>query len=118
MRADFGIRFIICLLMTAPVIMLTFMVEGGYWIDDEYFFHGNIYIIFILSSFVYFYGGLPFLKGLFREKKKLVVAIVNTAVFVYSTLVLFGVIESTIVLFWLMVVFIDLMLLVSWIGTK
>jgi len=95
------------------------MVEGGYWIDGKYFFHGNVYFVFMISSFIYFYGYFPFLKSAFSGKKKLVVvAITGTAAYIYSILVLFGAIESTVVLFWELVVFIDIMLLGFWIGTR
>ena len=34
----------------------------GFTID----FNGKLYALFVLSSFIFFYGGLPFLKG-FKE---------------------------------------------------
>ena len=118
MREHFRNKFFICLIMTVPIFLLTFMVEGGYWLNGKYFFHGNVYIVFMLSSFVYFYGVYPFLKGVFSGKMKLVVVIADTAAYFYSVLVLFDAIQSTIVLFWELVVFTDIMLLGFWIGTK
>lgn len=119
MKSDFRRRFIICLLITVPVVLLTTMVEGGYWIDGKYFFHGNVYLVFMLSSFVFFYGFFPFLKELFSGGKKLkVLVIVGSAIYLYNILVLFGAINSTVVLFWELVVLIDIMLLGFWIGTK
>ena len=95
------------------------MIEGGYWIGDKYFFHGNVYLVFMLSSFIYIYGFFPFLKELFIGEKKMVgVAIAWTAAYIYSILVLFGIIGSTVVIFWELVIFIDIMLLGFWIGTK
>lgn len=120
MKDDFGNRFFMCLIVTIPIVLLTYMVEGGYWLNGRYFFHGNVYIVFMLSTFVYLYGCVPFLKGKFSigRKKKLAVAITASIAYFYSVLVLFGVIESTIVLFWELVLFIDIMLLGFWIGTK
>jgi Cu2+-exporting ATPase len=59
-------------------------------------FPGSIYVLFLLSTFVYFYGGYPFLKGFFDEIKSnnigmmtLIATAISSAYF-YSSAVVFG----------------------------
>lgn len=60
MIADFKKRFYVVLILTIPIMLLSTMIQqfmGVYWQ-----FTGSLYILFALSSIVFFYGGLPFLK--------------------------------------------------------
>jgi Cu2+-exporting ATPase len=52
--------------------------------------------LFLLSTFVYFYGGYPFLKGFFNEIKDnnigmmALIAVAISAAYFYSSAVVFG----------------------------
>ena len=85
-------------------------------------FPGDAYVLWALSSFVFFYGGWPFLKGLFEELAKkqpammTLIAIAITTAYVYSSVVVFGLKGK--VFFWELATLIDIMLLGHWIEMK
>ena len=58
---DFKKRFYIVLLLTVPIMLLSEMIQ--HWLNIHFSFPGSNYVLFALSSVVFFYGGLPFLKG-------------------------------------------------------
>src|SRR5512136_1252218 len=64
---DFKRRFIISLIFTVPILALSPFIQDLLRFKLE--FPGSIYALFLLSTFVYFYGGYPFLKGFFNEIK-------------------------------------------------
>lgn len=64
MVADFRKRFWISLAVTVPILLLSPMIQDFLGLRDVLKFRGDLYVLFALSSFVYFYGGWPFLKGL------------------------------------------------------
>ncbi len=68
MIADFRKRFWVTLVLTIPILFFSPMIQDffGY----EFLLPGNPYILFALSTIVYFYGGWPFLKGFWSEIKK------------------------------------------------
>ncbi|MDP4235354.1 MAG: heavy metal translocating P-type ATPase, partial [Bacteroidota bacterium] len=68
MIADFKKRFWISVAITAPVLILSPMIQlfFGYSLT----FPGDKYIVFILSSVIFFYGGMPFLQGMISELKR------------------------------------------------
>lgn len=120
MVADFRKRFWVSLIVTIPVLLLSPLIQSffGYSID----FAGSMFFLFGLSSFVYFYGGWPFLEGLFQELKKkqpgmmTLIALAISVAYFYSSAVVFGV-EGR-VFFWELVTLIDIMLLGHWIEMK
>src|SRR5690606_22645644 len=69
MIEDFKKSFWISLLLTTPIIIFSPMIHYILGIGDTLKFDGNMLILFVLSSIVYFYGGWPFLKGLADELK-------------------------------------------------
>lgn len=85
-------------------------------------FYGDVYVLFVVSSFIFFYGGWPFLKGLVdevRRKQLGMMTLIGTAIiisYVYSSLVVFGVKGS--VFFWELATLIDVMLLGHWIEMR
>ncbi len=113
MAADFKKRFFVCLVLTFPVLALSPMVRDFFGWDFSFF--GDLYILFVLSSVVYFYGGQPFLKGFFDELKRrspgmmTLIAVAITTAYGYSLAVVFGL--SGKLFFWELVTLIDVMLL-------
>ncbi len=91
MVADFQKRFWISLIVTIPILGLSPLVQRFLGLKDALRFPGDIYVLFILSSFVFFYGGYPFLKGIvaeFKDKKPgmmTLIALAITTAYVYSS---------------------------------
>ncbi len=120
MIKDFRKRFWVSLVFTVPILVLSPMIQEllGY----EFTFGFSNYVLFALSSFVYFYGGWPFLKGLADELKKkqpgmmTLIAVAITVAWGYSSATTFGVEGST--FFWELATLIDIMLLGHWIEMK
>ena len=81
-----------------------------------------MYVLFSLSSAVFWYGGWPFLKGLFEELNSgrpgvmTLVAVAITTAYVYSSAVEFGLTGMT--FFWELATLVDIMLLGHWIEMK
>ena len=67
MIADFKKRFYVVLVLTIPIMLLSTMIQQFMGVNWQ--FTGSQYILFALSTIVFFYGGLPFLKGLVDEVK-------------------------------------------------
>lgn len=117
---DFKRRFIISLLLTFPILALSPFIQGIFRFRLEV--PGSIYILFLLSTLVYFYGGYPFLKGLFREVRDnnigmmtLIATAISSAYF-YSSAVAFGLKGE--IFFWELATLIDIMLLGHWIEMR
>lgn len=122
MIEDFKKRFYVSLVFTFPIIILTPMIQHWLGLGERLKFTGDSYILFALSSFVYFYGGYPFLKGLFNELKSLrpgmmtLIAIAISVAYIYSSVVVFGLKGD--IFFWELATLIDIMLLGHWIEMK
>src|SRR5690625_2385821 len=67
MVEDFKKRFFISLIITIPILALSPMLQG--WIGVDWRFTGDMYILFGLSTVIFFYGGWPFLTGGVSELK-------------------------------------------------
>ncbi len=122
MIEDFRKRFWICVVVTIPILLLSHMIQKWMGLDNLLRFQGDSFVLFGLSSFVFFYGGFPFLKGFFDEMKvgqpgmmTLVAVAISTAYF-YSSAVVFGL--SGEVFFWELATLVDIMLLGHWIEMK
>ena len=122
MAADFRTRFWISLILTVPILVLSPMLQTLAGLRDAIHFSGDIYALFGFSSAVFWYGGWPFLKGLFNELKSrqpgmmTLVAVAITTAYVYSSAVVFGL--SGKMFFWELASLIDIMLLGHWIEMK
>ncbi|MDO8548687.1 MAG: heavy metal translocating P-type ATPase [Ignavibacteria bacterium] len=122
MVEDFKRRFWISLVITIPILILSPMIQHFLGLKEALRFNGDIYALFALSSFVFFYGGYPFLKGLVDElKKKLpgmmtLIALAISVAYFYSSAVVFGVAGE--VFFWELATLIDIMVLGHWIEMK
>jgi len=85
-------------------------------------FKGQNAVLFALSTIVYFYGGWPFLAGLFTELRHrmpgmmTLVAVAITTAYVFSTAVLLG--AKGDIFFWELATLIDIMLLGHWIEMR
>ena len=122
MVADFKKRFWVSLALTLPILILSPMIQEFFGLGQAVRFSGDTYLLFALSSMVFFYGGWPFLKGLFDElKEKLpgmmtLIAVAITTAYVYSAAVVFGL--SGNIFFWELATLIDIMLLGHWIEMR
>lgn len=122
MVADFKRRFRFCLALTVPVLLLSPMVQSFLRLGESLAFPGDRILLFLLASSVYFYGGWPFIKGLFSELGKrrpgmmTLITVAITAAYVYSGAVVFGLPGK--VFFWELVTLIDIMLLGHWIEMR
>ncbi len=117
---DFLKRFWICLLLTVPVLLLSHMIQQ--WLGFKLSFAGDKYVLLFLSTIIYFYGGMPFLKGMVSEIKDkamgmmTLVALAITVAFVYSVAVVFGL--KGMDFFWELATLIDIMLLGHWLEMR
>ena len=122
MVADFKRRFIISVVFTVPILFLSPMLRKLFGFEGLLTFQGDSYVLFALASFVFFYGGWPFLKGLVTEVKArlpgmmtLIGLAISTA-YIYSSVVVFGLPGK--VFFWELVTLVDIMLLGHWIEMR
>ena len=98
-------RFWISLALTVPIVLLS----------DQY-------VVFLLASAVYGYGGWPFLTGFAGELRRkqpgmmTLVALAISTAYLYSTLVVFGLPGQG--FFWELATLVDIMLLGHWIEMR
>jgi len=122
MAADFRKRFWISLVLTLPILVLSPMLQTLVGLREAIRFPGDVYVLFVLSSAVFWYGGWPFLKGFFKELKSLhpgmmtLVAVAITTAYLYSSAVVFGLTGK--MFFWELATLVDIMLLGHWIEMK
>ncbi len=122
MIKDFRRRFWISLAISIPILILSPMIQELLGFEFTLIQELDKYLLFGLSSIVFFYGGWPFLKGLADELKKkqpgmmTLIAVAITVAWGYSTATTFGVEGST--FFWELATLIDIMLLGHWIEMK
>ncbi len=122
MVADFRKRFWICLATTVPVLALSPMIQHFLGFGTRFRFAGGSYVLFTIASFIFFYGGLPFLNGLRDELKAAkpgmmtLIALAITTAYVYSAAIVFGLSGED--FFWELATLIDIMLLGHWIEMR
>ena len=122
MAADFRRRFWISLALTLPILALSPLLQSLVGLRDAIRFSGDAYVLFGLSSAVFWYGGWPFFKGMFDELKALapgmmtLVAVAIGTAYLYSSAVVFGLTGK--VFFWELATLVDIMLLGHWIEMK
>ncbi|MDI9618299.1 copper-translocating P-type ATPase [Methanothermobacter sp.] len=111
-------RFIVCLLLTIPVILLGELPTGTVLVS----FEGSEMAVLIVSSIIFLYGGYPFLRGSVREISSqtpgmmTLIAVAITVAYIYSLGVLAGL--EGMVFFVELVTLIDVMLLGHWIEMR
>lgn len=122
MIKDFRRRFWISLIITLPILLLSPMVQDLLGFEFSLSEMADKYILFGLSTIVFFYGGWPFLKGLVDELKEkqpgmmTLIAVAITVAWGYSTATTFGLEGSS--FFWELATLVDIMLLGHWIEMK
>ncbi|MBP8718633.1 MAG: copper-translocating P-type ATPase [Candidatus Atribacteria bacterium] len=120
MIEDFQRRFWFSLILTLPILILSPLIQDilGY----RLIFRFDNYLLFGLSSLVYFYGGWPFLTGLIDELKKkqpgmmTLIGVAITVAYGYSAAITFGLEGKP--FYWELATLIDIMLLGHWIEMK
>jgi Cu2+-exporting ATPase len=122
MIADYKRRFWVCLILTVPILILSPHIQHIFGVHDILMFPGDVYILFTLSSVVYFYGGYPFFQGIYKELKvrnpgmMTLVAVAITTAYLYSSAVVFGLKGE--LFFWELATLIDIMLLGHWLEMR
>jgi Cu2+-exporting ATPase len=120
MIADFKKRFYVVLVLTIPIMLLSTMIQRFMGVNWQ--FTGSSYILLVLSSVVFVYGGWPFLTGLVDEVKTknpgmmLLIGFAITVAYCYSVAIVFGLPGMD--FFWELDTLILIMLLGHWIEMK
>lgn len=120
MVEDFKKRFYISMILTIPILILSPMIQMFLGVDWR--FPGDKYILFVLSTVVFFYGGWPFLTGAkdeIRIKTPGMMTLISLAIVVaytYSSATTFGFAGDN--FFWELATLIDIMLLGHWIEMR
>ena len=116
MLSDFRNRLVVSTFVTIPILLLTEEVQALFGFSIV--FEGSDYALLLLSTFVYLYGGYPFLKGFVEDLRKrqpgmmTLVAVAISVAYFYSSASVLGVDGS--VFFWELATLIDIMLLGHW----
>jgi Cu2+-exporting ATPase len=122
MAAEFRNRFWISLVLTLPILVLSPMLQTLVGLREAIRFPGDVYVLFGLSSAVFWYGGWPFLKGLFAELRSrepgmmTLISVAIATAYLYSSAVVFGLTGK--MFFWELASLIDIMLLGHWIEMR
>jgi Cu2+-exporting ATPase len=122
MIRDFQIRFLVCLVLTVPILLLSEPVQLLLHLGTKLQFAGSTWILLALSAVIYVYGGMPFLKGMVEELRTrtpgmmTLIAMAITVAFVYSAAVSLGL--QGMVFYWELATLIDIMLLGHWVEMK
>lgn len=117
---EFKKRFWFSLLLTIPILLLSEMIQEWFRFVLEIPFQKEI--LFLLSAAVYFYGGMPFLRGAVDEVKSrqpgmmTLIGFAISVAFLYSTATVFLIVGKD--FFWELATLIDVMLLGHWVEAK
>lgn len=120
MVTDFRNKFFIILIFTIPIVLLSPMIQNFIGVDWQ--FTGDSYIVAALATFVYFYGGWPFIKGAYDELKNkepgmmILIAMAISVAYFYSMAVVFGFNGEE--MFWELATLVLIMLLGHWIEMR
>jgi len=120
MVKDFRKRFWVSLIITIPILFFSPMIQEFFGYD--FLLPGNPYYLFALSTFVYFWGAWPFLKGFYGEMKTkgagmmTLISMAISVAYFYSTATVFGLKGED--FFWELSTLIVIMLLGHWLEMK
>ncbi|MBI2869555.1 MAG: cadmium-translocating P-type ATPase [Chloroflexi bacterium] len=118
--SDFRRRFWVSLVITVPILALSPLIQE--FLNFSLTFPGDAYVLWGLSSAIFFYGGYPFLKGILgeltarRPGMMTLIALAITVAYAYSSAVTFGLRGE--VFFWELATLIDVMLLGHWLEMR
>ena len=113
-------RFFVCLAFTIPVLLLSETIQT--WFHFSITLPYQAYVLLLIAAIIYVYGGLPFLKGLTEELRKLrtgMMTLIGTAIsvaFFFSAATVFFPVGND--FFWELATLIDVMLLGHWIEAR
>lgn len=111
--SDFWRRFIFCCIVSIPVLSLSHMIQQ--WFGFKLAFAGHKFVLAVLSTFIFVYGGYLFLKGLVDEVKDnaigmmTLIGVAITVAWAYSVAITFGLTGMD--FYWEMATLIDIMLI-------
>ena len=117
---EFRKKFFICLILTVPILLLSKMVQD--WFGFSIIIPLQKETLFFLSLIVYVYGGMPFLKGMYKELKNhqpgmmTLIGMAISVAFFYSAATVFVISGKD--FFWELATLVDVMLLGHWIEAK
>jgi len=117
---NFKRKFYISLVLTLPILLLSPFIQNLLGISLK--FPGDHLVLFLISSFVFFFGGSPFLVGAAGEIKNkalgmmMLISLAIVVAYTYSSAVVFGLKGE--VFFWELATLIDIMLLGHWLEMK
>lgn len=120
MVKDFKKRFFISFILMIPVLLLSPMIQMFMGVDWR--FSGDTYLLLILSTILFIYGGKPFITGAIEELKKkspammTLIALAISVAYIYSALTVFVLYGND--FFWELATLIVIMLLGHWIEMK
>ncbi len=120
MVQDFKRRFFISLALTIPILLLSPMIHS--FLGVEWTFVGSNYILFTLSTILFFYGGKPFLTGArdeLKERTPAMMTLIGFAIiiaYLYSSAATFFLDGTD--FFWELATLVVIMLLGHWIEMK
>ena len=121
---NFKSKFFISLVLAVPIVLLSPMM--GKTLPFQFTFNGSEWVVLILATILYFYGGMPFLKGAVMEVKRkspgmmMLISLGITVSYVYSVYTFIAnnfLNNETMVMdfFWELATLIVIMLLGHWI---
>lgn len=112
----FSRKFFVSLILTVPIVLYSDLPKNLFgWTAPTFF--GSQYIMLVLGSVVFFYGGWVFVAGAFRELRArlpgmmTLIALAITTAYLYSLYATFSGVEP---LFWELATLITIMLLGHW----
>ncbi len=121
MLEDFRKRFIISILLTVPILILSPSIQSFF--GFSFVFAGSELALLALATTIYAYGGYPFLKGIVQEFRSrlpgmmTLIAVAITVAYVFSAAIVLGMVSGK-PFFWELATLIDIMLLGHWIEMR
>ncbi len=118
--SDFIKRFWVSLALTVPILLLSHMIQE--WLGFQISFSGDRFVLMVLGTAIYIYGGMPFLKGMVGEIKSkaigmmTLVALAISVAYFYSMAVALG--FPGMDFFWELATLIVIMLLGHWLEMR
>ncbi len=122
MAADFRRRFWVSLILTAPTLLLSPLIQELLGVKNAWDFSGDSFVLWGFATVIFFYGGWPFLVGIINETRTktpgmmTLVAVAITVAYVFSSVITFGISGDS--FFWETATLIDVMLLGHWLEMR